>query len=151
MLSAWRRPAAVATCVAAGLGGLVYVGYASGIIHRYTVKWFADSPSSSSSTVSQNTSATTTDTGSPRAPRPGHKGALDVDYLTSALHTRSLGRRVQLHDTVDSTMRWAVDIKNQEGPPSHGTLIIAEEQTQVGCMFTLCCVSLLRGSSGWVV
>jgi BirA family transcriptional regulator, biotin operon repressor / biotin---[acetyl-CoA-carboxylase] ligase len=56
-----------------------------------------------------------------------HSSPLDVRVIQSHLATRSVGRRIELHDRLESTNREAVRL-GQAGV-EHGTLVLADAQT----------------------
>jgi len=57
-----------------------------------------------------------------------HSSPLNVQVIESHLSTRALGRRIELHDRIESTNREAVAL-GQAGI-EHGTLVVADEQTE---------------------
>lgn len=55
--------------------------------------------------------------------------AFDCEAFAAALDGCALGRRIQAHQTVPSTMTLADDLLAAEGGDAHGTIILAESQT----------------------
>ena len=53
---------------------------------------------------------------------------LSIQAIQSTLATRSIGRRIQLHDQVDSTNREAVTLA--QAGIEHGTVVVADAQTE---------------------
>jgi BirA family biotin operon repressor/biotin-[acetyl-CoA-carboxylase] ligase len=56
-----------------------------------------------------------------------HTSPLTLDAIQRTLATRSLGRRIELHDRIDSTNREAMALGQADA--EHGTLVLADSQT----------------------
>ena len=56
-----------------------------------------------------------------------HTSPLTVDDIERMLATRSLGRRIELRDRIDSTNREAMALGQADA--EHGTLVLADSQT----------------------
>jgi len=55
--------------------------------------------------------------------------AFDSAAFSKLLRTRTIGRRLAVHDSVPSTMALADDLLRAEGSQSHGSIVLAESQT----------------------
>jgi BirA family biotin operon repressor/biotin-[acetyl-CoA-carboxylase] ligase len=59
----------------------------------------------------------------------GKTPAFDSAAFSKLLRTRTIGRRLAVHDSVPSTMTLADELLRAEGRQSHGSIVLAESQT----------------------